>query len=61
MDKRLEGSEEASVVVAGMVAACVGAGILPFSLGERRLYLPVGWLVVRKRGQGEAKLARKTG
>ena len=34
MDKRLEGSEEASAVVAGMLAACVGAGILAW---ERRL------------------------
>ena len=34
MDKRLEGSEEASAVVAGMPAACVGAGILAW---ERRL------------------------
>ena len=55
MDKRLEGSEEASAVVAGMAAACVGAGILPSAWGEEAV------LVVRKRGRGEAKLTRKEG
>jgi len=53
MDKRLEGSEEASAVVAaGIVAAC-GAGILP-SAWEEAISLCVGGEVKR---MGEIKLA----
>ena len=53
IDKRLEGSEEASAVVAACIVAACGAGILP-SAWEEAISLCVGG---EEKRMGEIKLA----